>query len=195
LSGIRWDWDSEHCRCDPYSPILIDTAGNGFDLTNANNGVDFDLKPDGVTERIAWTRANSDDAFLVLDRNGNGRIDDGTELFGNFTAQPASAARNGFLALAEFDKGEHGGNDNEVIDRGDSVFGVLRLWKDLNHDGLSGPGEMVTLAAAGIARMDLEYWLSNRRDEYGNRFRYRAKVYDSRGAQVGRWAWDVFLAS
>jgi hypothetical protein len=191
LNGGIW----KGCRgC--FSPIVIDTNGDGFSLSNVANGIDFDIDGDGDDERIAWTGAGSDDAWLVLDRNNNGRIDDSTELFGNYTPQPSSIPinqRNGFLALAFFDTIEQEGNGDGQIDSRDKVFSFLRLWKDINRNGVSEPSELHTLPALGIGSIELRYKESKRTDENGNRFKYRAKVRDSRGFQVGRWAWDVFL--
>lgn len=181
-------------RC--WSPIVIDVNGDGFDLTDAFGGVLFDLNGDGIVEHLSWTAPNSDDAWLALDRSRNGTIDNGLELFGNFTLQPqplAGISKNGFLALAEFDKATQGGNGDGLINRQDAIFDSLWLWQDTNHNAFSESHEIHGLRDLGLKSIDLDYKESRRRDRHGNHFRYRAKVRDLRGAQLGRWAWDVFL--
>ncbi len=153
-----WDEDCicDYCDgywCQPIDPVLVDLSGHGFDMTDAANGVTFDFFGHGTPRRLSWTATGSDDAWLVLDRNRNGNIDNGKEMFSNMSPQPqprAGSSRIGFLALAEYDKAAHGGNGDGVIDKNDEIFPYLRLWQDANHNGTSESSESHRSRSLGL---------------------------------------------
>jgi len=182
--------DSNCCGYNS-SPIIVDLDGTGFSLTDPANGVLFDLLANGKPVHTAWIAPGTKNAWLALDRNGNGSIDSGAELFGSFTPQPPSKEPNGFLALAVFDLPENGGNGNGIIDPGDAVFSKLRLWIDENHNGISEPSELHTLDEFGIKAIKLDYHESKFTDMYGNDFRYRGGMKVP--GKADKTIYDVFL--
>jgi hypothetical protein len=138
-----------------HSPLVLDTDGTGIEATTVAGGVAFDLLASGRAVQTAWPARG---ALLVLDRDGDGRITSGRELFGN-----GDGAADGFAALAAFDS-----NGDGVIDARDPVFAQLALWRDANHDGVSAPGELSRLAASGIRAIPLDHAVSDGRDAHGN---------------------------
>lgn len=179
---------------DPYcwnTPIIIDPLGQGFHLTSAKEGVTFSFVT-GTPVQTSWTDPNYSNAWLALDRNGNGVIDNGTELFGSLTPQPPGSSPNGYKALAVFDDPKNGGNGNARIDPGDAVYSSLLLWIDRNHDGISQPDELFTLPEAGIFAIGLNYVEDDKTDQFGNEFRYRAPIWDKVGEDDSK-CYDVLL--
>jgi hypothetical protein len=177
-------FDTSTCICTP-SPIIIDLNNDGSNLTDAAHGVIFDLEANGTPRQYAWTSAGGDEAFLALDRDNDGRITSGKELFGNFTDQPVTEEPNGFVALSVFDL-----NGDRWIDASDDIYTKLRLWIDANHDGVSQQSELFSLESKGVTRLAYDYKLSKRSDRHGNRFKYKAKAQIN---GIERWVWDIYL--
>ncbi len=177
-------------------PLIVDTAGDGYRLTSVQNGVRFDLDADGTPERVAWTQPGTDDAFLAIDWNGNGSIDDGRELLGNNTpVAPGldATAANGFEALKFFESPLTGmiGRIDRVIDARDPVWSRLLLWRDVNHNGISEPDELQPVAASGLAAIGTGYKTIRKSDRFGNEFRQVGQVTWADG-EVAK-IYDVWL--
>jgi hypothetical protein len=133
------------------SPIVIDTRGEGFHLTDAAHGVIF-RERDGLTPiRLSWTDPAFHNGWLALPE-ADGSIQSLADLFGNFTPQPASDDPNGYRALAVYDE-----NHDGVIDTRDAIYTRLRVWIDSNHDGIAQPEELHTLEELGVERILLDY--------------------------------------
>jgi hypothetical protein len=183
------------------SPLLFDMNHDGFRLTSMELGVDFDINADGIRDRVAWTEADSDDAWLAFDRNGDGVINHGGELFGNHTRAYANGgpfASNGFEALSFLETPAFGRVVSDgFIDAKDDVFGRLLLWTDVNHNGVSERSELKKLAASQIERIGAKYEETTRKDAFGNLFKLAGSAFwRAPGGRVEEHViYDVFLVS
>ena len=179
--------------CTNLDPIILDLTGRGYQLTSAANGVRFDFYGKGAPIQMAWTAAGWEGGFLALDRNGNGRIDDASEMFSNITPQSATSGSvgNGFLALAVYDLPANGGNGDGWIDVKDAIYPKLLVWVDKNHNGISEPDELLSLKQAGIQAISLKYSPSKWKDAFGNTFRYHAQSRTN--TSPDQVVWDVLL--
>ncbi len=178
---------SPDCLCylsGVVSPLVVDFAGNGIQV---HPGVSFNLGQ-GKKNHF-WPKHPDDVAFVVLDRNGDGRINDFNELFGSPTVGPnGKKSKNGFEALREYDE-----NHDLSIDRYDAVFSELRLWFDRNRDGKSDPSELETLDQRQLDKIDLYYSdIAEPIDHYGNEIRQTSLVRLTDGSL--RRVVDVWLA-
>jgi hypothetical protein len=175
------------------SPVVIDLLDEGMHFTSLSDGVRFDLNGDGKPLYLSWTDPNYHNAWLALDRNGNGTIDNVQELFGYLTEpqlRSPDGKRTGWLALAVYDQPSYGGNGDGVIDANDAIYPKLLLWIDTNHDGISQPDELHHLAEMGVTSIPLEYTHKSYKDENGNNFQFENFVSIR---QEHHQAWDVVL--
>jgi hypothetical protein len=178
------------CGCckpggDETSPIVINLRDGDIRFSSPLDGVLFDIMANGAAVRISWP-VSPRTYWLALDRNMNGRVDNGSELFGNYTRlSNGQLAPNGYAALAEFDE-----NADGRIDSSDPIYGALVLWRHPIGESAGRPDEYVHLADAGVTSISLAFRESRRSDEWGNEFRYRSKVMIGNKA---RWSYDVFV--
>lgn len=169
-----------------YDPIVISLYGS-YKLSALDDPVSFAVAA-GHNVKLCWTARGADDAFLAIDRNGNGQIDNGSELFGNGTLlRQGSAARNGFEVLTEYDA-----NGDGVVDTADPVWSELLLWTDANHNGVSEPNELQHITASTITAIELQRHWTGRRDQSGNWFGYEGHLHE--GKRV-RSFYDIFFVT
>lgn len=191
--GCSWAWNSQTCvwyaSCTRTSPLIVDTTGAGFRLSDPKTHcILFDLAGNGDLECLSWPEPGSGNAWLVYDRDGDGKVDSGQELFGNFTPHSdggiaGNKYSNGFLALAWYDQPAQGGNLDLILDQRDKIWPKLRLWidehcyKTPDKPCSALPGELYTLSDKGIRSISLVYTSSKRKiDDYSNVFKYSAVV-------------------
>ena len=148
-----------------YDPLTLDLDGDGIETVSHNGykGTLFDHDGDGIRTASGWVA--SDDGLLVVDRNGDGIINDGKELFGDSSVlKDGTKAAHGYAALAEYDS-----NGDGVVDAKDADFGKLRVWRDLNQDGVSQKEELFTLEEVGVQSLNVAYQDTNQNLGNGNR--------------------------
>jgi uncharacterized repeat protein (TIGR02543 family) len=176
------------------SPIIINFENGGYRLSGRSAPVLFDMVGNGNPRPMGWTVAGADEAFLWLDRNHDGVVNNGAELFGNFTRlQNGTLARNGFEALRDLDS-----NGDGIIDERDPVWPRLMLWRDLNHNGISDSNEIEPVAGSSVTSIDLHDHWTGRHDTSGNLFRYESLVSiksDSGHGTHRQPVYDIFFVA
>lgn len=158
----------------PPSPIVIDTTGEGFWLTDAQHGVAFHEEADGSLQQMSWTDPAHHNAWLVRPNPDGSMTSLAENMFGNLSPQPTSVHPNGYAALAYLMEQEGCGNKFTRLDsnNGPVVWNELRLWQDGNQDGVAQSEELHTLTDLGVYAISLQFHESDHTDQYGNGFRY-----------------------
>ena len=160
-----------------YDPLTLDLDGDGIETlaSNGHKGALFDHSNDGIRTATGWV--SKDDGFLVYDRNGDGVVNNGGELFGDNTLlKNGERAANGYQALADLDD-----NGDGKVDAADSAFAKLRVWRDLNQDGISQEGELLTLNEAKVKALNLANKNADRDLGNGNSLAEEGTYTDSDG--------------
>ena len=135
------DKDPNDDKPETYDPLVIDLNNDGIKGTNLDYKINFDLDNNGFKEATSWIDNN--DAFIAIDKNNNGKIDNGSELsrVSQITPMPTLIAKNGFENLKELDS-----NNDDIIDEKDKEFTNLLLWQDKNSNGISETDELIKLS-------------------------------------------------
>ncbi len=141
VTGSDWispGYDYSNSYVDPL--VLKLGAGSVHTTNRLGSTVMFDMNADGARDKTGWITA--DEGFLVIDKNNNGIIDNTSEMFSEYLSPKA---RTGFGALAAFDQ-----NGDGYADKWDKNFGKLKLWIDINVNGVTDQGELHALNEFGI---------------------------------------------
>ncbi|TBV04491.1 calcium-binding protein [Stutzerimonas kirkiae] len=147
------------------SPLILDLDGDGVETLSLSQKIYFDHDDNGFSESTGWV--GRDDGLLVWDRDGDGKITNGKELFGSYSELPnGNIANHGFSALVSLDS-----NKDDKIDSSDEAFHKLRVWRDLNSNASVDEGELVSLDELGIKSLSTTYSNSSFIDENGNQHR------------------------
>jgi len=131
-------------------PLVLDMNQDGTisTVSLADSTAYFDLTGDGIKEKVGWIQAT--DGIVVFDKNGNGKIDGISEVFG-------TATTSGFYELRQLADSNYDG----VIDRRDELYNQLKIWQDTNQDGISQASELKTLSQAGVTKIELDVFATN----------------------------------
>ena len=157
------------CENGCVDPLVLDLNGDGIQTTGADKPVSFDINGDGRKDLMGWTNPRTMEGFLWIDLHHDGKVDDGSELFGIGTTLPdGTKATDGFQALAVYDDPNHGGNGDGMISSADRVWNQLRVWIDRNHNGVCDPGETASIREYGIEEILLAAASMNYVDSAGN---------------------------
>ncbi len=164
-------------------PVILDLDGDGVELVSITQSqVLFDMDGDGNLDRAGWFGA--DDGVLVYDQNGNNIVDNGNEISFQRFVQGAFSDLEG---LTFFDT-----DGNGLLDGGDAEFASFKVWRDLNQDGVTNDGELLTLTDMGIVDISLTGTPTGLQPGGSDNVLYATSTYTNTDGSTGI-AGDTFL--